>query len=96
MADRVRAESRAITFFAPQRHALVHHLREKLGPDAYEAARSAGQAFSIGEIAAAALPDAPEPHGAVAAPGEVGWAPEAPEKLSSAHGVSTRQAPPTT
>ena len=61
MADRVRAESRTMDFYAPQRQVLVDHLRGVLGPDAYEAARSAGQAFTIGEIAAAVLPDAPEP-----------------------------------
>ena len=61
MADRVRAESRAVAFDAPWRRVLVDNLRDVLGPDAFEAARSAGQAFTIGEIATAALPDAPEP-----------------------------------
>jgi tetratricopeptide (TPR) repeat protein len=61
MSDRVRAGSRSIPFYAPQRQVLVSHLRNALGADAYETARSAGHAFSIGEIATAALPDAPEP-----------------------------------
>jgi hypothetical protein len=57
MADRVRTESRTIAFYAPQRRSLIDQLRASLGPAAYETARRAGQAFTIGEIPAAATPD---------------------------------------
>jgi predicted ATPase/DNA-binding SARP family transcriptional activator len=55
MADRIRTESRAVPFNGPQRAALVAHLRGVLGPDAFATARRAGQAFTITEIAAAAV-----------------------------------------
>jgi hypothetical protein len=60
MADRARAESRSTVFFAPQRRALIDGLRETLGPDRYEAARSAGEGVPVIEMAAAALPSKPE------------------------------------
>ncbi|MEO8273399.1 MAG: BTAD domain-containing putative transcriptional regulator [Chloroflexota bacterium] len=60
MADRVRTESRTIPFYAPQRRVLIDRLRGDLGTEAYEAARRAGQAFAIGEIAAAAVGEGPD------------------------------------
>jgi predicted ATPase/DNA-binding SARP family transcriptional activator len=47
IADRARAESRLLVFFAPQRAILFERLRQLLGPDAFEAARRAGELVSV-------------------------------------------------
>lgn len=43
--------------YPSQLERLIDHLRGALGPAAYEAARSAGQALTVTEIATAALAD---------------------------------------